>query len=120
MWFTKQFTFHTCHTICFQLRLNDIKVNNTPKFLTDQLTVYDHAIVTTGCDTEDELLILQISSVSSPKTLPQDHLDPQTLANNWGIGIETAKWMIKLQCNAEYALCYTQHYPAIFAQTIDS
>ena len=34
---------------------------------------------------------VQVSYISSLKTLPQDHLDPQTLANNWGIGIETAK-----------------------------
>ena len=34
---------------------------------------------------------VQVSSILSLKTLPQDHLDPQTLANNWGIGIETAK-----------------------------
>ena len=43
---------------------------------------------------------VQISSISSLKTLPKDHLDPQTLANNWGIGIENDKWMIKvtMQC----------------------
>ena len=40
-----------------QLQLNDIKVNNIPKFLTEQLTAYNHAIVTTGCDIDDELLI---------------------------------------------------------------
>ena len=34
---------------------------------------------------------VQIASILSLKALPQDHLDPQTLANNWGIGIETAK-----------------------------
>ena len=43
---------------------------------------------------------VQISSISSLKTFPQDHLDPQTLANNWGIGIETARRTIKVttQC----------------------
>jgi hypothetical protein len=40
-----------------QLRLNDVKVNDIPKFLTENPTAYDHAIVTTGCDTDDELLI---------------------------------------------------------------
>lgn len=39
-----------------QLQLNDVKVNDVPKFLTDQLTAYDHAIVATD-DNEDELLI---------------------------------------------------------------
>ena len=38
--------------------MNDVKVNDIPKFLTEQPTVYDHAIVATGSDTEDELLIL--------------------------------------------------------------
>ena len=32
-------------------------VNDTPKFLTEQPTAYDHVIVATGSDTEDELLI---------------------------------------------------------------
>ena len=40
-----------------QLCLNDVKVNDILKFLTEQLTAYNHAIVTTGCDTDDELLI---------------------------------------------------------------
>ena len=186
-----------------QLRLNDIKVYDTPKFLTEQPTAYDHAIVASGSDNEDELLILlsldgvvsvfwtqkptiqeyescphyeltadtpeydpsdgsyaqqeqamaawvarlaqtgdgvpvqqmqsvstslhhvmimpqdpflcevsptlcdqvfasdmqhavQISSISSLKALPQERLDPQTLADNWGIGIETAKRTIKV------------------------
>ena len=39
---------------------------------------------------------VQVSSILSLKTLPQDHLNPQTLANNWGIGIETAKRTIKV------------------------
>ena len=193
-----------------QLQLNDVKVNDTPKFLTEQPTVYVHAIVATGSDTKDELLILlslegvvsvfwtrkptiqeyescphyeltadgpeydpsdgsyaqqeqamaawvarlaktgdgmpvrqvqmvsaslnhalpesflcevspalcdrmfahdiqnavQIASISSLKALPQDHLDPQTLANNWGIGIETAKRTIKVttQCGVRMVL----------------
>jgi hypothetical protein len=40
-----------------QLRLNDVKVYDTPKFLTEQPTAYDHAIVASGSDNEDELLI---------------------------------------------------------------
>ena len=40
-----------------QLQLNDIKVYNTPKFLTEQPTAYDHAIVASGYSNEDELLI---------------------------------------------------------------
>ena len=31
-----------------QLRLNDILVNNKPKFLTENLTAEDHAIIVTG------------------------------------------------------------------------
>ena len=43
---------------------------------------------------------VQIASILSLKALSQDCFDPQTLANNWGIGIKTAKWMIKvtMQC----------------------
>ena len=48
---------------------------------------------------------VQILSISSLKILPQDHLDPQTLANNWGIGIKTAKQTMKITTQ------YTQHCP---------
>jgi hypothetical protein len=189
-----------------QMRLNDVKVHDTPKFLTDQPTTHDHAIVVRSLDNDDELLIplslegvistfwtrkpttqeyescphyeltfdtpeydpsdkgyaqqeeamnawvarllqtgdgvpvrqvhsvstslqhvldssslflrgvsptlcddtfvsdmqdaIQISSISSVKATTQGYLDPQTLADNWGIGIETAKRTLKVttQC----------------------
>jgi hypothetical protein len=40
-----------------QMRLNDVKVHDTPKFLTDQPTTHDHAIVVRSLDNDDELLI---------------------------------------------------------------
>jgi hypothetical protein len=48
-----------------QLRLNDIIVNDKPKFLTDTPTERDHAIIATNPKTKDELLIpLSIKGVS--------------------------------------------------------
>ena len=68
-----------------------------------------HEVSSTLCDwtfAHDMQNAVQISSISSLKTLSQDHLDPQTLANNWGIGIETAKQMIKVttQCRVHTVL----------------
>jgi hypothetical protein len=49
-----------------QLRLNDIIVNDKPKFLTDTPTERDHAIIVTDPETNNELLIpLSIKGVSS-------------------------------------------------------
>ena len=50
---------------------------------------------------------MQISSILSLTTLPQDCLDPQTLANNWGIDIETAKQMIKV--TTQHRVCTVLH-----------
>jgi hypothetical protein len=48
-----------------QLRLDDIIVNDKPKFLTDKPTERDHAIIVTNPKTHDELLIpLTIKGVS--------------------------------------------------------
>ena len=68
-----------------------------------------HEVSSALCDQTfvyDMQNIVQISSILSLKTLPQDCLDPQTLANNWGIGIETAKWTIKvtMQCGVRIVL----------------
>jgi hypothetical protein len=52
-----------------QLRLNDIIVNDKPKFLTDTHTERDHAIIVTDPKTNDELLIpLSIKGVSLMQT----------------------------------------------------
>ncbi len=48
-----------------QLRLNDIIVNDKPKFLTDTPTERDHAIIVTDPETNNELLIpLSIKGIS--------------------------------------------------------
>ena len=41
-----------------QLRLNDVLVNDKPKFLTENPTAEDHVIIVTGDNPMDQLLIL--------------------------------------------------------------
>jgi hypothetical protein len=41
----------------FQMRLNDIIVSDTPKFMTEMPTEKDHAIVIINPDSNDELII---------------------------------------------------------------
>jgi hypothetical protein len=41
----------------FQMRLNDVIVSNTPKFMTEMPTEKDHAIVVINPDSNDELII---------------------------------------------------------------
>ena len=50
----------------FQMRLNDVIVNETPKFMTETPTEKDHAIVVTDPETNDELIIpLSVRGVTS-------------------------------------------------------
>lgn len=59
-----------------QLRLNDVKVNDVPKFLTEQPTDETHAIVVAGDDLDDILLIpLSLEGVTSmfPTRKPTPH-----------------------------------------------
>jgi hypothetical protein len=60
-----------------QLRLNDIQVNNIPKFLTEKPTAVDHAIIVTGTDPDDKFIIPLSSIDGVTSTFPTRKQNPK-------------------------------------------